>query len=144
MDKAVVDTSVVVKWVAKEREQEREAALRIYDSVVAGYIDAWTPAFLLVETANILKQKKGLPQKEVLRMLKEITETGMHFTTLSVAEAPEIVSVAFTYKITAYDALYIYLAKKLACKLLTFDSRLLAIRDICLTPSALLDLSALK
>ena len=134
MLKYVADASVIVKWFSKDNEQERDAAISVNDELILGNIELFAPVFLLIEAVNILHKKKRLKRNEVYSVIKELLKIGISFRSVTENEVIQLTKIAFDYSITMYDAQYIYLAKKLDCKLVTFDDKLLAISDLCVRP----------
>lgn len=134
MDKLVLDASVVLEWLSKGKKAD--AATTIHNHILQGVIAAWAPDFLLVEVANILLRKKNLPQDDVRKFIETLLAMGILFD-----DEPDhgtiraIVDLAGTYRITTYDAKYIYLAQKLRCKLVSFDQDLLRITELVEAPT---------
>ena len=48
MRKVVIDASIALKWLTKEKEENVSLARKIYTWLVSGEIEVWAPDFLLV------------------------------------------------------------------------------------------------
>ncbi len=133
MDSVVVDASVTLAWF--EEGPQAEAALKIHDDIIRGVIAASAPDFLLVEVANILLRKKRASRKDTETFIRTLLTMGISFD-----DEPDyvhinaLIDVAQTYRITTYDAQYVYLAKKLGCTLVSFDKDLLQIKEWVTSP----------
>ncbi|MBI5613642.1 type II toxin-antitoxin system VapC family toxin [Candidatus Gottesmanbacteria bacterium] len=132
--KVIVDASVVLEWL--ESGEKAQAALRLHHDIVTGTIAAWAPDFLLSEVVNILLRKKHASRKDTETFIDTLLTIGISFDDEpDIGTVRAIIDIADTYKTTTYDAKYIYLAKKLQCKLVSFDQKLLQITQWVTTPS---------
>jgi predicted nucleic acid-binding protein len=131
-DRIVVDASVAVKWfVEEEHTAESLRVLSFYPILLA-------PSLLPVEVANALLKK--LRRGEVLidhvresleRLVAEMTFVGSELLT------PVAFEIAHGHGRSLYDAVYVALALREGCSLVTADERLHnALRDAY--PSSLL------
>ena len=134
MDSLVVDASVALAWF--EQGPQAEAALKIHDDIIRGVIAASAPDFLLVEAANILFWRKKLDRKHIRAVLEKVFALGISFDeTPLTGEVLHLLPIMEEYRVSAYDAQYLYLAQKHHCKLVSFDKKLLRIKDWVIAPS---------
>lgn len=117
----VVDASVLVKWFLHEQEGDRERALALRDLHVSGRSTIIIPQFALLEVLNAVrfspkaKEEDGETALEALHDLHLETKPS-EFNVLRKANA-----IAWAYKITIYDALYVALAEQVGYPLITAD-----------------------
>lgn len=134
MTKLVLDASVVLEWLAQGKQAD--TSLQIHKDILEGKIAAWAPDFLLVEVANILFWKKKFGQKDIQQFMETLISMGIHFDDEpNHLHAQAMIDLISQYRVTAYDVQYLYLAKKLQCKLVSFDKQLLNIKDLVTSPA---------
>lgn len=114
---AVVDSSVLATFIYQEpKAAEAEAALRPYA--------LHAPSILPLEVANVAmnKLRRGIADADVLR--ERLAAFDFACVNLREVPAAEAFALAAHYRLSAYDAAYLWLAGELRAPLLTFDSRL--------------------
>ena len=119
MTAVVVDASVAVKWFVEEEYSAQARSLLSEDT------SRLAPDFILVEFAHVaLKQirRHQLPPDDA-------RAAGTHLTRLvALHPAPPLVRAAFeiglTFERSIYDSLYVALAMREGCQLVTADRRL--------------------
>lgn len=124
MVQLVIDASVVLKWFFDFPEEgDREKAIKLKNLHVSGKIKLTFPRYAIYEIANALtfsKYKLGedliLESLDALEDIKIISYDDRRLI-------KKAVSFALTYNVTIYDALYLILAKKAKCALVTADER---------------------
>lgn len=129
----VIDASVVLKWIPVPKEEKVEAAWEVYRRLLKGEINIIAPAFILIEVLNILIRKRRSDELMVKNVIKLLRECNIQFETLTVGEEISIGQMMIQYKVTAYDALYLLLAKKKKCPLITCDKELLQIKSLTMS-----------
>lgn len=112
----VIDTSVAIKWFIPEEGSEAAKAL-LAEELVA-------PDLLLYELANYLNAQKGLGLEDRHFILSLLYQFSIEFFVLPEKGFEEILSLCDRYGITAYDASFIALAKRLKTDFITADKRL--------------------
>lgn len=123
MKKYILDTSVVVKWYNQEGKKRVIQATRILHDLKEAKIMIFVPELLKIELVNVFLMGKGLHPNEIRLLLanffslpiiiKESTEEVLHQTSI----------IAKDYSITAYDALFLALARIEECQLISDDIR---------------------
>lgn len=122
---AVVDANVLAAFVFGEPECE-EAMARLHPYTLHA------PALLPFEIANVamnkLRRGQGTSQDLAERL------EGFDFSPIRLAETPPagVFGLAQRYRLSAYDASYLWLAAELRAPLLTFDGKLAAAAADCL------------
>ncbi len=128
---AVVDASILIKLLSRERERLVAEAESFCSLIKRGEIRAFAPTFLLVEMLNVLSAKKHFTEEGVTGSLEWLKRLGIVFVDLNIAETDKLTSLCYRHDLTAYDALYLLLAINLGCKLVTEDKKLLKIKKHC-------------
>lgn len=134
MDSFVIDASVVFKWFSRENEKYFKESRNLLYYLKNGEIALFAPNFLLTEVTNVFYWKKRFDKKEIEIFLGKIIDCGINFADCPARNAREIFALMTEYKITAYDALYVWLAKDRNLKLISADGKLLAIKELVITP----------
>ncbi|MGH7279091.1 MAG: type II toxin-antitoxin system VapC family toxin [Candidatus Rokuibacteriota bacterium] len=121
---AVLDASVAVRWVVRERGSEEAAAL--LDEALA-----WiAPRLMLVETASALRRKVTGKELRVSLATQAIGALGQAVAdgTVRLVDDEDLVSAALTLALdlghTVPDCLYLALAEREGAPLITADRRL--------------------
>lgn len=121
----VVDSNVIAAIVFDEAEQEEARTTLAGKQPVA-------PDLLRFEIANVgmnrLRQGK-CRLDEALEGLKHFDDLAIEFAGIVLAP---VLRMAARYKLSAYDASYLWLASELRAPLVTFDKRLAAAAVDCL------------
>lgn len=127
MVQLVVDASVILKWFFDFPEEEnRDKALDLRNKHVSGKISLCIPQYAIYEITNALTFSKYKLSKEiVIDSLEALADLRLKKSNdySDKKLMKESVELAFKYAITIYDALYLALAKKLECSLLTADEK---------------------
>ena len=127
----VVDTSVALKWLKPEGEQHVQAATELLDQHQAGDIVLYAPTHLLLEVMNALWSHRA-NAAQIARALQLLRQLHVVFVEPDEELLGCAAALAVEHKITAYDALFAALAKRLGCELVTDDHRL-ANSGACMT-----------
>ena len=119
MTQFVVDATVAVKWYLTEEHSDAAERLLVDDH------RRMAPELILVECANVLvkRQRRGeLSSGDVqasLATLGDLIELRESATLVSAA-----LDIAVVHERSAYDSLYLALALREGCRLVTADRRL--------------------
>lgn len=138
MAKVVVDASVVLKWIPGKMEEGVETARRVYEMAMAEKHELWAPDFLLIESLNILINKRKAEAKIAVEGIQMIGRL-VKLKTFDKDNIRELQKLMDEYGISAYDGLYVYLAMKLGCRLVTVDKKLLAIKGLAVRPEDVIE-----
>lgn len=115
----VVDTSVVVQWIAPE-DAERRA------EVLLGRDDLAAPEVLLVETANVLRKKvrdRDVTREQAFEGM-ELVEANVKTLVPTSLLLSRAMQLAFEMNHPVYDCLFVACAETTGSKLLTRDEAL--------------------
>ena len=121
----VVDASVAIKWYIKDESEINQAVDILLDYEV-GKINFFVPRLFHYETANVIHiavQRKRITEDEGKNIINDMLDIK---TTL--VDSEELIRDAYInarkYNISAYDALYLGVAKEHGMILYTADRKL--------------------
>lgn len=119
----VLDTSVVAKWFFEEEGTGRAEAL--LKEALEGSSRIAVPSSLFYELANVLwtRRSASCTEQQATRVWAELTAFPLSVTDGSKL-LPEALTFAFKHKVTAYDSVFVVLARQLDCDLVTADRAL--------------------
>lgn len=123
MNKMVVDTSVMVKWLNQTREQNIEQANKILSQALDGKVELIVPELAKYEVGNVLLFSKKLSTSEANFSLATLYSLPLTFVSESEDLATETFSLAHKGGITYYDASFLSLAKKHSATLVTENTK---------------------
>jgi predicted nucleic acid-binding protein len=120
----VLDSNVALKWVLNEPESPKAVGVR--DGFAKGLHELLSPDVFPVEVAHALAkaERRGtIPRGDGYRLLNDIFN---HMPALHpyLPLLPGAFSIASAARIGVYDCLYVALAEREGCALLTADDRL--------------------
>lgn len=121
MNRYLLDTSVGVKWFSQVGEADIEKALRLREHFRERRIELLVPELFFVEFANALRFNSRFTEKDVRAAVESIWAMQMDRAMLSEEALQSAVEVAYRYKVTLYDAVFIALAKSSQARLITAD-----------------------
>ena len=122
--KYVLDSSVAFKWVVPESDTDR--ALRLRDTFCDGTDQLIAPDIFPIELAHALTraERQGrLNLAEAMGLLSDVLLTSPtleHYLPL----LPRAVELSSQTRVGVYDCLYVALAEREGCELITADVRL--------------------
>lgn len=122
--KYVLDASVALKWVLKEPDADR--ARRLRDEFKQGIHLLVAPDSFLPEVGHALTraERKGLIQPPMAAaFFADILSTPPDFHSL-IPLMPKAIDLSSTMRLGVYDCLYVVMAEREGCALLTADERL--------------------
>lgn len=120
----VIDASVALKWVVTEPGSDEAAAL--LDGMATGGVALLAPEHLIGEVANGLRKRVAqnvLTAEDACEALNAISQLGLTFVS-GTGRWFRCLPAALEWGLTAYDALYVLLARDFDAKLVTADERL--------------------
>ena len=138
MLRIIIDASVVLKWIPGEDEESVSESRQIYEMMMDDRLEIYSPTFLLIEVLNILTRKRKAKYSLVKKDIDRLRNGKIRLVDLGTYKFAGLIDIVYKYKITAYDALYCYLAQEKNCKLLTFDRQLLKLSDLTIDIDRLL------
>lgn len=111
MRNLVLDSSVIVKWLNKDRELHVDQADRILYDSMDGKVELFAPELARYEIGNVLLRGKQLTANSAVTAIETAYALPITFISESVEMARDTFSVAAKLNITYYDASFICLAK---------------------------------
>jgi len=124
MDKVVVDSGVVIKWLSVEPYSTE--ALRVLDDYQNGLVELHAPGFIFAEVGNIIWKKhrfQGVSAADAQAMFDGFQKLSLRVTSTSTLAEPAF-HLAVAHQRTVYDMLYVALSAKESCRLVTADEKL--------------------
>lgn len=118
MQKVVVDSSVIVKWLNQENESLIEQSEKVLIDIQSGSISAIAPQLSRWEIGNALL-KKRLDLEQAIEVLAFAYRLPVNFISETKTLAWETYKLAQDASITYYDAAFAALAKQANAILLT-------------------------
>lgn len=125
--KYVLDASVAVKWVLPEADSAKAIALR--DDYRKGIHDLVAPDTFKVEVAHALtraERRKILQQGEAISRMVLLMHSRPRMCSFS-SLLPRGMEISSQRQIGVYDCLYVALAEREQCKVVTSDQRMMAV-----------------
>ena len=120
----VVDASVGVKWFIREREADREAALALRQRHIEGTTRMIVPELFLLEVPNAIKTGRKSTEEELAEVLTTLADLEMQVERHTHQVLRKTNAVAWAYKLTWYDAVYVALAEIVGFPCVTADEAL--------------------
>lgn len=122
MRKFVIDSSILVKFVSKENEENLDKAETILQDLKNGRIQLLTSSLALFEISNALWKKKINPRTAV-KGLKIFFKLPIKIIETDFSTASAAYKISHKYKITFYDSIFIALAFRKNCPLITANPK---------------------
>ncbi len=117
----VVDASVLVQWFLPQRESDCERALALRGLHISRRSTIFIPQLALLEVLSAVRFSPKAKEEDGALALEALQD--LHLET----KAPEFDlmckanAIAWAYKVTIYDALYVALAEQVGYPLITAD-----------------------
>jgi predicted nucleic acid-binding protein len=125
--KYVLDASVAIKWVLPEADSAKALSLR--DDYRKGIHQLLAPDIFKVEAAHALtraERRKILQQGEAINRMVLLMQSRPLLRPFS-SLLPRAMDISSQQRIGVYDCLYVALAEREQCKIVTADQRVLAL-----------------
>lgn len=121
----VVDSSIALKWLKPQGEENVPAAMTLLDEHQSGASVLHAPGHLLLEVMDALWSHRASTAQitHAIRLLHKLHIVFIEPDDDLLASAA---ALAVDHRITAYDATFAALALRLGCELITDDRRLAA------------------
>jgi predicted nucleic acid-binding protein len=116
-----VDASVLVKWFLHEKEGDRDHALALRDLHISGRSTIYIPRLALLEVLNAVRFSPKADEEAGEMALEALQDLHLEIKPGDVDVLRKTNAIAWAYKITIYDALYVALAEQVGYPLITAD-----------------------
>jgi predicted nucleic acid-binding protein len=121
----VVDASVIVKWFLHHQEADRDRALALRDLHISGQSIIYIPRLALLEVLNAIRFSPKADEEAGETALEALQDLHLEIRPGDVDVLRKANAIAWAYKITIYDALYVALAEQVGYPLVTADDAML-------------------
>lgn len=135
--KIVLDNSALINLLMFDQEGIVGAVKKFYETeYVEKNTELFAPDLILYELGNCIAMRpvrKKMPPSSLEIIYEQLGDYVITFQTLNLEDHKAISRYCLTlndkqhFKITHYDAAYLYLAKKMDAKLLTLDKKLITL-----------------
>lgn len=117
----VVDASVLVKWFLHEQEEDRDRAVALRDLHISGRSTIFIPQLALLEVLNAVRFSPKGDEEDGEMALEALHDLHLETKPPDLDVLRKANAIAWAYKITIYDALYVALAEQVGYPLITAD-----------------------
>lgn len=124
-DRIVIDASVTLSWVLKEKGLQ-SIAEPIIDDFISGKITTIAPTIWLYETVNALRTAilgKRIKTPKINKYYQKILEISPNLLDFAEFAFPAF-QIALKFDLSIYDASYVALAQEEDCTFYTADEKL--------------------
>ena len=117
----VIDASVLVKWFLHEKEADRDRALALRDLHISRRSTLFIPQLALLEVLNAVRFSPKADEEDGEMALETLHDLHLETRPAELDLLRKANAIAWAYKITIYDALYVALAEQVGYPLITAD-----------------------
>lgn len=112
MDQVIPDSSVMVKWLNKDKEDNLEQSSKLLEEALDGKIELLAPELARYEVGNVLLKTKKLTPQEASISLGTAYAIPVTFVSETEDLAKQTFELAYKHSLTYYDAAFLSLAKQ--------------------------------
>lgn len=120
--KVVLDSSVIVKFIFSEGEDNLTQADALLADVKRGTLFLLAPILSKYEVGNVIRFRK-ISEVEKIACWSNFEQLPIKFVDLSLSDGNRVQTIAEVSNITFYDAVFVTLAKKLGVVLVTANPK---------------------
>ena len=120
----VLDASVAAKWFTRHEEPEREKALALRDRHRRRHCRLALPEFGLIEVMNAIRFSPRAVEADASAALAVLNDLQLDIAPVDWDLLRKANAIAWAYRTSVYDAIYVALAERVGFPLLTADEEL--------------------
>ena len=121
----VVDASVLMKWFLYQQEADRDRALALRELHISGRSIIYIPQLALLELVNAVRFAPKAKEEDGEMALEAVRDLHLEVKPPEYDVLRKANAIAWAYKTTIYDALYVAHAEQVGYPLITADETMI-------------------
>ena len=121
----VVDASVLMKWFLYQQEADRDRALALRELHISGRSIIYIPQLALLELVNAVRFAPKAKEEDGAMALEAVRDLHLEVKPPEHDVLRKANAIAWAYKTTIYDALYVAHAEQVGYPLITADETMI-------------------
>jgi predicted nucleic acid-binding protein len=117
----VVDASVLIKWFLHQQDADHGRALALRELHISRRSTIFVPQLALLEILNAIRFSSRSDEEDGNMALEALQDLHLEVKPPELELLRKANAIAWAYKITIYDALYVALAEQVGYPLITAD-----------------------
>jgi predicted nucleic acid-binding protein len=121
----VIDASVLVKWFLYQQEADRDRALALRELHISGRSTIYIPQLALLELVNAVRFAPKAKEEDGEMALEAVRDLHLEVKPPEYDVLRKANAIAWAYKTTIYDGLYVAHAEQVGYPLITADETMI-------------------
>ncbi len=121
----VVDASVLMKWFLYQQEADRDRALALRELHISGRSIIYIPQLALLELVNAVRFAPKAKEEDGEMALEAVRDLHLEVKPPEYDVLRKANAIAWAYKTTIYDALYVAHAEQVGYPLISADETMI-------------------
>ena len=121
----VIDASVLMKWFLYQQEADRDRALALRELHISGRSTIYIPQLALLELVNAVRFAPKAKEEDGEMALEAVRDLHLEVKPPEYDVLRKANAIAWAYKTTIYDALYVAHAEQVGYPLITADETMI-------------------